>query len=1822
MSSTGPINGQIASGAPVPTGLSPVTAPLLPDQGVLTQMANFPAQTYKLTLGSSIVKLMSTMVGPSGGGQLRQRSLVNRLRSSVSSTYYTDLDNSLGAVLGISRQLGESLPFNPYTTAAPSTGPLSWLAMAEADATYRDRLFQVLRAVSTYGPTALGIQLIAESFLLAPVEVQEYYRGHSTSSITANPSLAYYITVTPHVNPTPQQRYGLMKILNKIKPALSTITLAPAPAVDPYLQVPIGGAWASSFYWEVQSISSAPSIYGSVAVPQYAFGSSQAAAWTVNGWVSGVLSYSQNTDGTLNTPTDFEQVTWADGTITNYMPIYAMAPASEAVLGTMVVPGNASANPINSDNSTVSDLLLSGASVQSIQAASTITAQTVPQFWSTPERAYTDMTQDIIEIRFSSPVNVNAISFQVANFPCTATFQVYDDTDQTWVGYYSQTVTTSVPAVLPNPTDALVAKTHPQHFGAGHWVSVAFRFAPTSIARARIVLVRPGITGPQGPISAMTNNPADYSLGVTEFSFDYVVDSADQLPDNGTVSLETIGTSTDVAGNTITYSVYSEVPTATDGSLDQWRCFPQPVNNAVVNLYLDTRDAEGNPQVIDRFFITPTHLGVGCTLYFALEEPGTPGDMSSLNWILVNRSYILMTGWMTVYPVAARYWKFEMSGLVAEPLSNPFPVTADILMFGSNAVNPTTGSAGYQGATPAGTTTNAILAAGNSLLSTPTVNPPNSGAYSPATALVANDPTLAQALQNNFANYGYIDWQPFGAPPATLGGLEDYTTTTLASVNSVGFFTGFSSITAYRTNPACPIDSPLYYELFYDTTQIASANGQTIGGIYSGPGTAMATNNNPQSELLETPMVVTSKAYVSASMVQKVQFATQQSPPAEVVPFDTFRNGRYLPQTTGGYNWDDPQDWNNLGMGDSTVTFNAQTLTPIITRGATSYTGPQANGLVSGPFLTSPVGWVTFAVRLSILSVPPSDPEFFAEHPIYLQLCEWNGGGAAPTVLVEWPLTAVAVGQTIEEYFSYQVGSTVSPETFLCLAVAQHSGANVASGQTASWVIQAASGFDPSMMWSFSSDGVNWVEAGSVNFVHNNRNGVVSIPTPSTHLYWQVTIYRPDMFVNVLKIRPWYQMTDRPRVAAVASGPNMSFSDTDQTIWTDPFFSTTGGPVPLWWFAKYQQAALFPDGVPIITPGSKIYAQDVVETVGPAHDTAVVTYYMQMYHLVANTTTASDVATARATLHTTTRDTVGPATDTASGAITTLTPYTDVFNYTGGAQTWTCPQNIQAGVVTITINGGGGGGAAGGLGGQVNFTLPVVPGQTLNIIVGGQGSYYSYNAEGGYAYGYHTGGAMYMMYQNPLTYGQVGNYGTLGFGGSSSAVTNSSGVLIAEAGAGGGQGWLFAVTEAVVNQTFNYVGGVQTWTLPAISSGQVTVTATGGGGGSQQTSSGPGTPPSLGGVGGVVQAVFNTNAGDTLTVYVGGQGAGGGSAPGANNFAPFGYHEGGYANYGGASGGSSSAVLLNGTLMMEAGAGGGSAGGGVANFYFGGGAGGNPNGGNAPSSPSWGAWGGGGATQTAGGSAVSGNTPGTVGGPAGSINGGNANYVASGQQAYYGPCGGGGGGFAGGGAGTPYASAAAYFGGGGGSSWAGNGAAGIAYGTAGSISAGNVVVSYISMNIGAPTYNQAWSGGNGGNPNGQTAAEVAFGSAYSYGGAGATQSAGGAGGAWASTQPSGNTSGTAPAGSVGAVGGGGINGGQAYPYAGGGGGGGGYAGGGAGAYSIYHAAGAWNTNEWSGGGGGSSWAGNGATNISYGTAASLGNGNVWVSYNTSGARHY
>lgn len=119
------------------------------------------------------------------------------------------------------------------------------------------------------------------------------------------------------------------------------------------------------------------------------------------------------------------------------------------------------------------------------------------------------------------------------------------------------------------------------------------------------------------------------------------------------------------------------------------------------------------------------------------------------------------------------------------------------------------------------------------------------------------------------------------------------------------------------------------------------------------------------------------------------------------------------------------------------------------------------------------------------------------------------------------------------------------------------------------------------------------------------------------------------------------------------------------------------------------------------------------------------------------------------------------------------------YSYTGAVQTFTVPACVTA--ITVDMVGASGGNnntIAGGLGGRVQATLPVVPGEVLQIFVGEVGA----NTQGSHP-GVYNGGAGVYSYSSG---------GTAGTGGGGTDIRRSPyGVAdrIAVAGGGGGGGY-------------------------------------------------------------------------------------------------------------------------------------------------------------------------------------------------------------------------------------------------------------------------------------------------------------------------------------------------------------------------------------------------------------------------------------------------
>lgn len=156
---------------PLGVGVEEATGLLIPPQTVQQRLRHFPEEVYDTSPSSHIYRLVAAMVGDSGAGQLKKRLIMQRLASTLQGTHFFDLDHFYGALLGIGRTVGEQLHSDPYIE--PLTSDV-WQGISDRDGSYRSRIEQFAAAIQ-FGPSAIGMELIAEALLGIDVEIAESF---------------------------------------------------------------------------------------------------------------------------------------------------------------------------------------------------------------------------------------------------------------------------------------------------------------------------------------------------------------------------------------------------------------------------------------------------------------------------------------------------------------------------------------------------------------------------------------------------------------------------------------------------------------------------------------------------------------------------------------------------------------------------------------------------------------------------------------------------------------------------------------------------------------------------------------------------------------------------------------------------------------------------------------------------------------------------------------------------------------------------------------------------------------------------------------------------------------------------------------------------------------------------------------------------------------------------------------------------------------------------------------------------------------------------------------------------------------------------------------------------------------------------------------------------------------------------------------------------------------------------------------------------------------------------------------------------------------
>lgn len=264
------------------------------------------------------------------------------------------------------------------------------------------------------------------------------------------------------------------------------------------------------------------------------------------------------------------------------------------------------------------------------------------RFWASNRAPVSDPTQEVLEIDFASAGLVNRISFDSVRFPQTIALQYTKDNGSTWGPVLDAltgqpivvTVLQSFPAVLPSPL-AVTGHRHPQHDYDGHWERHAFQTAPDEIQKLRFVITR----NPAGkPPVDVTGASVPYSVALQNIEIGYEIRSKDDIPrslleSDSKQTTEPFANSNDLFNSNLGFAKRTRyaknlIYNTDDYAPFVWKSEPQPFPSAVVNFYTDLRDANGNPQIIDRIFIDPLFEGPFINLYYSNQTTVTEFNSS------------------------------------------------------------------------------------------------------------------------------------------------------------------------------------------------------------------------------------------------------------------------------------------------------------------------------------------------------------------------------------------------------------------------------------------------------------------------------------------------------------------------------------------------------------------------------------------------------------------------------------------------------------------------------------------------------------------------------------------------------------------------------------------------------------------------------------------------------------------------------------------------------------------------------------------------------------------------------------------------------------------------------------------------------------------------------------------------------------------------------------------------------------------------------------------------------------------------------------------
>lgn len=224
------------------------------------------------------------------------------------------------------------------------------------------------------------------------------------------------------------------------------------------------------------------------------------------------------------------------------------------------------------------------------QDGTTQLTDTANREWFSQPRLSSSGQTDCITVNFRLPLSVSEISTEILRMPCLMELW-YQDRSNNWRPILD--------------TQRTPLKVNVSRSDTASWYKYFSKCYPIVAKKVQFRITRtndPAVDGVPYPVG-MRNTLIRRNV--------YDRDSGGSFEDE-----------VDIMGNVVSKYIkdWDAQRAADDNYLTFWRSAPQPDPAAVVSLYLDVRDDEGRPQVIDKIYLDPVYSGQHLNLYYSIDS--------------------------------------------------------------------------------------------------------------------------------------------------------------------------------------------------------------------------------------------------------------------------------------------------------------------------------------------------------------------------------------------------------------------------------------------------------------------------------------------------------------------------------------------------------------------------------------------------------------------------------------------------------------------------------------------------------------------------------------------------------------------------------------------------------------------------------------------------------------------------------------------------------------------------------------------------------------------------------------------------------------------------------------------------------------------------------------------------------------------------------------------------------------------------------------------------------------------------------------------------